>query len=342
MDVVPDIEGLSDPRSLRIRHGMVDLVEWGSVRKQAMEILKRSKDPLSCLGRMRERTKEFLAHDFRGLEKVSVKEEQNFELQPRTCIKLQGSGPVVPGDSIENEVKEDNIVREPAMVIAAITPVLDKQLLPCVYGDVLSLNEHLISDNEVAVVMGDIRCIFFVGTGHLKSPFAGMLQMLVILWKSHVLIARIDLPPDPGVLLQWGWYRLGRFGTEEDKAMLQTLRLHAVRKTGKKDGDLADTASSTSILQDMNFWESNSNKLANRWLHPEATDVNPEDPNIIRNNERGGNMVIDTGLNGTVDIEGSQQNSSSSDSKRFIGDDDDSISVLSLSAGSFNECRRVQ
>lgn len=91
----------------------------------------------------------------------------------------------------------------------------------------------------------------------------------------------------------------------------------------------------------MDLWNSDPDKLPNRGLHLEATIENPSDSDIIINNARDDNMVTDSRLTGTENIEGLHQ-SSSSIRKRFEGDDDDSTSDFSLSAGSFDERRRVQ
>lgn len=188
-----------------------------------------------------------------------------------------------------DEVEEDYVVSKPATVMSMISSVLDKPVIPCAYGASLNLNEHYGSDFEVAVVLSNIQCIFFEGTVHMNSPISVIMQMFIILWKTHVLIARFDLPPDPGLLLWLGWHCLGRCGTEEDKG--------------------------PSIPQDMDLWKSDPDKLPNRGLHLEAAIENPEDSDIIRNNARDDNMVIDLRLNGTENIEGLHQNSSSSISK---------------------------
>ncbi|EMS46660.1 hypothetical protein TRIUR3_05014 [Triticum urartu] len=167
MAAAPEIEGCTAPRGMGIGYDAVELVDWTSFRKHGSELLKRSKDPLRCLGRMRERAREFLGHDFGRLQKVSIvnkivlmtdkvgilpyqgeertqdfismKGEQNCEVKERPCIIFQGSVLAFSGDlaaaSTEGAQTRKNWVIDGPVEADVMTLLLDGDNLPVPMDD---------------------------------------------------------------------------------------------------------------------------------------------------------------------------------------------------------------
>lgn len=63
MAEAPASDGRTDPLEVRIERVGIDLVDWATLKKQSRDLLRRSKDPASCLARMREKTLGFLGPD---------------------------------------------------------------------------------------------------------------------------------------------------------------------------------------------------------------------------------------------------------------------------------------
>lgn len=139
----PTSNGHRDLLGVRIERGAVDAVDWSTLRKRSLDLLRRSKNPVSCLARMRERTVAFL-----GLDSADLGVDpglKNGQRAPVGEVTMPGSDPVLQNSEnfkSEKGKKEDASEQEDwDHMVVLVNPMFDA-------GD-LSVNLRDVGTNSV-------------------------------------------------------------------------------------------------------------------------------------------------------------------------------------------------